>query len=182
MWGSAPSSPRSSCSSTAEPVARPSPLCCRVSAAVCRALPSSSVRGELGVRHNCRSVFAAGARDQAVCRCGRDCRVSRLWRVDTNRRARLGELELIRLLGDDESPAVDAGGQVSDDEVTVRLHINFEPKAEGGYVGFDLISGSKYHECFGPRDWGGGGSGDRSPKPSAPPSPDATFSERKPPQ
>ena len=95
---------------------------------------------------------------------------------------RSGELELIRLLGDDESPAVDAGGQVSDDEVTVRLHINFEPKAEGGYVGFDLISGSKYHECFGPRDWGGGGSGDRSPKPSAPPSPDATFSERKPPE
>lgn len=89
--------------------------------------------------------------------------------------------ELIRLLESEEGPAVDAGGQLSDDEVTVRLHIKFEPKAEGGYVGFDLISGSKHHECFRPRDWGGG-SGDRAPKPSAPLSPDTTVAERRPPE
>jgi hypothetical protein len=70
-------------------------------------------------------------------------------------------------------------GSWTERDVCRELCIRFEPKAEGGFVGFDLITGSPRHECFrrGPGG-GGGGSGDRAPRAPAPQPSDATSAAR----
>jgi hypothetical protein len=70
-----------------------------------------------------------------------------------------------------------ADGTWFERDIRETLRIRFQRKAEGGYVGFDLITGTPYHECF-RDDSGGGGSGDRAPRPSTPPPADEKRVER----